>query len=31
MENFYEFLKEKNIKYNLLPIDEDDGVILLVR
>jgi len=31
MESFYEFLEKNNMEYNLLPIDEDDGVIMIVK
>jgi|GEM_PF-6384002 len=31
MSNFYEFLQENNVDYSVLKIDEDDGVIMIVK
>lgn len=31
MSNFYEFLEENNVDYSVLKIDEDDGVIMIVK
>lgn len=31
MESFYEYLEETWIRYNILPIDEDDWVIMIVK
>ncbi|MDD5213261.1 MAG: class I SAM-dependent methyltransferase [Candidatus Gracilibacteria bacterium] len=31
MESFYEYMEEIGLEYNLLPIDEDDGVIMIVK
>ena len=31
MVGLWEFLEEKNITYNVLPIDEDDGVMMIVK
>ncbi len=31
MSNFYEFLAEQHIEYSVLKIDEDDGVIMIVK
>jgi predicted O-methyltransferase YrrM len=27
----WEYLEENNIKYNTLPIDEDDGVMMIIK
>jgi len=31
MSNFYEFLEENDVDYSVLKIDEDDGVIMIVK
>lgn len=31
MSSFYEFLREKQIAHSILKIDEDDGVMLIVK
>lgn len=28
---FWEYLEEKNIKYNIIPIDIDDGIVMIVK
>lgn len=31
MSNFYEFLEQNQVEYSILKIDEDDGVIMIVK
>ncbi len=31
MQNLYEILEEKNIVYNIIPIDVNDGVIMIIK
>lgn len=31
MTGFYEYLEEKNITYNVLPIDSDDGIMMIIK
>jgi hypothetical protein len=31
MQSFYEYMEEIGLEYNLLPIDEDDWVIMIVK
>jgi hypothetical protein len=28
---FWEYLEEKNILYNIIPIDIDDGIVMIVK
>jgi predicted O-methyltransferase YrrM len=31
MVGFWEYLEEKNIAYNIIPIDIDDGIVMIVK
>lgn len=31
MTGFYEYLEKQNIQYNVLPIDKDDGVMMIIK
>jgi len=31
MTGLFEYLEEKNIRHHILPIDEDDGICMIVR
>jgi len=31
MVGLWEYLEEQNITYNTLPIDEDDGVMMIIK
>jgi len=31
MEGFYEYLEERGIVYNVLPIDADDGCMMIIK
>jgi hypothetical protein len=31
MVGLWEYLEEENIHYNVLPIDEDDGVMMIIK
>jgi hypothetical protein len=31
MITLWEYLEEKSIDYNILPIDDDDGVLMMIK
>ncbi len=31
MVGFWEYLEEKNIPYNIIPIDVDDGIVMIIK
>jgi hypothetical protein len=31
MLSLYDYIEENNIKYNIIPIDEDDGIMMIIK